>query len=503
MDAADPERCIIDGLNLTVVKIMDRFAKIVCTLGPSSQSKTTIQALVSAGMNVARLNFSHGTHESHGQLIDLIREISDEMGVAITILQDLQGPKLRIGKLASGSLTLKAGDQVALSSNKSLLTDEGDIFIPFEVPDLHKAVTPGNHIMLDDGQIELEVQSISGEIIEAVVILGGELKSNKGVNLPGAALSFASFTKKDREDLAFGLNKHVDMIAISFVKNAEDIQIARDAIKELAPDKNMEDTPIIAKLERPEALDNLEEVVNIADGVMVARGDLGVEMSPASVPIAQKEIIASANAHAKYVITATQMLDSMINNPRPTRAEATDVANAIFDGTDAVMLSGETAIGKYPVESVEMMDSIIRQAEANSERWGKTVSDRDLDQKSDAVSITRAAKALAKDRNVVTIIVFTQSGRTARLMSKARPNVPILAFTPEEHTYQQMGLYWGVTPLLVPHADTLETMIKHVETALANTTSLAPGQQVVLISGFPVGAFRQPNLALLHTLGDI
>jgi pyruvate kinase len=242
----------------------------------------------------------------------------------------------------------------------------------------------------------------------------------------------------------------------------------------------------------------------VTDGVMVARGDLGVEMSPAGVPIAQKEIIASANRHARYVITATQMLDSMINNPRPTRAEATDVANAIFDGTDAVMLSGETAAGKYPVEAVTMMDAIVRKAEANRERWGNKVGEfMDGGSRSDAISITEAARTLASDQNVIAIVVFTQSGRTARLMSKARPNVPILAFTPENRVYQQMGLFWGVNPMLVPHADTLETMIKHVETAISSTTNLQPGQQVIVITGFPVGAHRQPNLALVHTLGEI
>ncbi len=482
---------------------MKRFAKIVCTLGPSSNSKEKIKELIAAGMNVARLNFSHGTLQAHGELIDLIRKISDEWGTPLTILQDLQGPKLRIGKLPGGTLELEAGDEVTLSSSESNVTDENDVFIPFEIPQLHKAVQPGNHILLDDGHLEMEVQSINGERIEAVVTLGGTLKSNKGVNLPGANLSMPSFTKKDREDLEFGLENGVDMVAISFVKTAADVQVVRKAIEELTSDNKPKTIPIIAKLERPEALDNLEEIMDVADGVMVARGDLGVEISPALVPIAQKEIIASANMHAKLVITATQMLDSMINNPRPTRAEATDVANAIFDGTDAVMLSGETAAGKYPVESVAMMDSIIRNAESNRKRWGQSKFDTELDQQSDPISITRAAKELANDRNVVAIVVFTQSGRTARLMSKARPDVPILAFTPERKTYQTMGLMWGVTPLLVPYADTLETMIKHVETAIVTTTHLKPGQQIILITGFPVGAYRQPNLALLHTLGEI
>lgn len=482
---------------------MERFAKIVCTLGPSSNTREAIQALVSAGMNVARLNFSHGTHEAHGHLIDLLREISEERGLAITILQDLQGPKLRIGKLPGDKLVLQAGDHVVISSSESLHVDEGEKFIPLEIPGLHEALKPGNHILLDDGNLEMEVSSVDGERIEAQVTLGGLLKSNKGVNLPGATLNTPCFTEKDREDLQFGLQKGVDMVAISFVRNAADIQTVRQAIQNLSDEKEVRQTPIIAKLERPEALEDLKEIMSVTDGVMVARGDLGVEMSPAAVPIAQKEIISSANAHAKLVITATQMLDSMINNPRPTRAEATDVANAVFDGTDAVMLSGETAAGKYPVESVRMMDSIVRRAEMDLQKWGKIDFDSELPKQSDPVSITKAAKELAMDRDVAAIVVFTQSGKTARLMSKVRPPVPIFAFTPELSTFRKMGMYWGVTPILVPYADTLEMMIKHVETAIATTTDLAPGEQVVLISGFPVGAYRQPNLALLYTLGSM
>lgn len=482
---------------------MSRFAKIVCTLGPSSNTKEKLIELIDAGLNVARLNFSHGTHEDHGHLIEIIREISDARGIAITILQDLQGPKLRIGKLPGGILDLKAGDHVALSSSESFVADEEDIFIPFEVPDLHKALKPGNHILLDDGHLEMEVESVNGDRIEAIVTLGGTLKSNKGVNLPGANLTIPSFTEKDHKDLEFGLKMGVDMVAISFVKNANGVLTVRNAIKELTPLGKKPNTPIIAKLERPEAMENLEEIIQVSDGVMVARGDLGVEMTPAAVPIAQKEIIASANTHGKIVITATQMLDSMINNPRPTRAEATDVANAIFDGTDAVMLSGETAAGKYPVESVRMMDSIVCRAELNHKKWGKSYQETDISDQTDDVAITKAAKELANDRNVVAIIVFTQSGRTARLMSKARPDVPIFAFTPEIATFQQMGMLWGVTPFLVPYADTLEMMIKHLETAIATATDLESGQQVILISGFPVGAYRKPNLALLYTLGDI
>lgn len=482
---------------------MVRFAKIVCTLGPSSNTKESIQSLIDVGMNVARLNFSHGTHKAHGDLIDIIRGISDERGIAITILQDLQGPKLRIGKLPGGSMELLAGDHVALSCTETFQAGDNEKFIPFDIPDLHHVLKPGNHILLDDGHLEMEVQSVTGDQIEAIVTLGGTLKSNKGVNLPGANLNIPILTEKDREDLQFGLDKGVDMVAISFVRNANDIISVRKAIEGITQNKKALAIPIIAKLERPEALANLEEIMKVAEGVMVARGDLGVEISPAAVPIAQKEIISSANSHGKLVITATQMLDSMINNPRPTRAEATDVANAVFDGTDAVMLSGETAAGKFPVESVQMMASIIQQAEKNFEKWGNLNIAASISEQSDPIFITKAAKELANDRNVVAIIVFTQSGRTARLMSKGRPGIPILAFTPDPKTFQQMGLYWGVTPLLVPYADTLETMIKHVETAIATTTNLKRGQKVILISGFPVGAFNQPNLALLYTLGDI
>jgi len=482
---------------------MERFAKIVCTLGPSSNTESKIQSLITAGMNVARLNFSHGKHQDHEKLIKLIRDISDDRGISITILQDLQGPKLRIGKLPGHKMDLVAGDQVTLSSSETFLVDDNEKFIPFEIPDLHKSLKPGNHILMDDGNLEIEVQSVTGDRIEAVVTLGGTLKSNKGVNLPGANLNIPIFTEKDRADLKFGLDRGVDMVAISFVKSSEDVKTVRKAIEELAPNQTAAKTPIIAKLERPEALEELESIMQVTDGVMVARGDLGVEMSLAAVPIAQKEIISCANAYGKLVITATQMLDSMINNPRPTRAEATDVANAVFDGTDAVMLSGETAAGKYPVESVIMMDSIVKQAEMNLETWGNLSFITKHSQQNDSISITNAAKELAKYRNVAAIVVFTQSGKTARLMSKARSLVPILAFTPELRTFQQMSLFWGVTPLLVPYADTLETMIKHVETAIATGTNLKPGQQVVLISGFPVGAFRQPNLALLYTLGDM
>jgi pyruvate kinase len=301
--------------------------------------------------------------------------------------------------------------------------------------------------------------------------------------------------------LKYGLELGVDMVAISFVRTAGDVLTVRQAIQRLRPERS--GTPIIAKLERPEAIQNLEEIVHVTDGVMVARGDLGVEMSPQEVPIAQKTIIEAANRHAKIVITATQMLDSMIHNPRPTRAEATDVANAILDGTDAVMLSGETAAGKYPLQAVEMMNAIACQAEDSLQKWGHWQGIFEPEHEhDDTFFLTQAARELAHDRNVAAIAVFTKSGRTALMMSKTRPDVPILAFTPDTDTYHRLGVYWGVIPYLVPHANNIEEMLIVVEEAMMTSTPIQPGQQVVLICGYPVDAVRPTNLALLHTVGS-
>jgi len=483
---------------------MERRAKIVGTIGPASQDEVTLRRLIEAGLDVARLNFSHGTHDEHALRIETIRRLSRELDKPITILQDLQGPKMRVGDLPKEGISLDPGQRVLLAPSEQLKEfshqQSGDVLIPMEVPNLAKAVQPGNHILLDDGHLEMEVLDVRNGIIEAKVILGGTLYSHKGVNLPGVMLGIPSFTEKDRADLEFGLKMGVDVVAISFVHTAEDVEVVRQAIYEMAPEKA--DTPIIAKLERPQAIENLHEIIHAADGVMVARGDLGVETSPSTVPIVQKKIIDMANRHAKYVITATQMLDSMIVNPRPTRAEASDVANAIFDGTDAVMLSGETASGKYPVEAVKMMDSIVREAEANAQTWGHYATSPSEATEEDAFAITRAARELAHDRKAAGIAVFTQTGKTALLMSKSRPNVPILAFTPEERTYRRMGMYWGVTPFLVPFASSVEAMILSLEAVILSATTIRPGQQIVVITGFPVGMHRPPNLALLHTVGE-
>jgi pyruvate kinase len=362
--------------------------------------------------------------------------------------------------------------------------------------------------LLDDGSIELVVEEKTSTTVRTTVVIGGVLKSHKGRNLPGVDVSLPVPTDKDISDLEFGLAHGVDAVAISFVKAARDVESLREEIRRIAPDRI--DTPVIAKIERPAALENLDSIVSAADGIMVARGDLGIEMSPETVPIAQKTMIATANRHAKLVITATQMLESMIYNPRPTRAETTDVANAIFDGTDAVMLSGETAVGKYPVRAVETMHNIIRQAEdhlAEWGHWGGALSNEASGliamgevTHDDALSLSRAAKELAHDRNVTAIIVFTMSGRTANLMAKSRPRVPILAFTPIQRTYHRLNMLWGVKPFMVPYADSLEAMLESVEQTMLKTTDIRPGQQIVLISGFPVGALCPPNLALLHTV---
>lgn len=485
---------------------MKRNSKIVATIGPACQDRACLVKLVKAGMDVARLNFSHGTYEDHSDRIITLRSLSEEFNRPIAILQDLQGPKLRVGDLPGGMIQLDVGEVIALSSNpEEARNDEkynGKDIIPFDVPDLEKSVSPGNRILMDDGSLEIEVVGVYPNTVEAKVILGGPLKSHKGVNLPRANLTIPGFTEKDRADLEFGLQSGVDLVAISFVRNASDVETVRQAMREFSklPDNQL--PPIIAKIELPEAVENLHEIIHAADGVMVARGDLGIEMSPQSVPNIQKQIIEEANRHAKTVITATQMLDSMINNPRPTRAEASDVANAIYDGSDAVMLSGETAAGKHPVEAVQMMDSIIREAETHYDRWGTDrIFPDEVTLHTDALSMTRAARELAHDRDVAAIAVFTETGRTALFMSKARPRVPILAFTPDQNTFQKMALYWGVTPFLVPFSTTVETMLAHVETAMMASSKLRSGQQVVLISGFPVGHMREPNFALLYTIG--
>ncbi len=471
---------------------MERKAKIVATMGPASQDESVLEKLLEAGMDVARLNFSHGTHESHAARILSLRTVAARLGRPLAILQDLQGPKIRVGVLPE-PIALMTGQRVQFYPEDA--PQPFGISIPVDFPQLFGVVKPGDRILLDDGRLVLTVRSTGKMQVEAEVITGGGLSSHKGINLPGASLDIPAFTEKDAEDLAFGLPLGVDVVAMSFVQTAQDVKAILELVK-----AGGENSPLlIAKLERPKALENLEEILDTVDGVMVARGDLGVEMAPEDVPGAQKRIIQAANRKGKLVITATQMLESMIHNPLPTRAEASDVANAIYDGTDAVMLSAETAVGDFPVESVSLMDRIVRQAEANYDQWGHGQV-LETDEHDDAVAIAHAARELAQDRDVEAIAVFTRTGRTAILMSKARPCVPVLAFTPVEETYQRLALAWGVTPYRVAWADTMEEMIGHVENALRESGLVLPGGQVVVVSGFPVRDFRQPNMALLHTV---
>ena len=474
---------------------MNRKAKIVATIGPASQDEAMLEKLIKAGMNVARLNFSHGTHEEHAARIRLIRSVAQRLNVSVGILQDLQGPKIRVGDL-SAPLQLAEGQLVHLYAEGGSVPEGEGAKIPVDFRELFESVQPLDRLLLDDGRLALQVETVGDCVLEARVMVGGPLTSHKGINLPGVRLHIEGFTEKDEQDLAFGMSQGVDAVAISFVRSAADVKRVRTAMEKLAAGR---DVPLlIAKLEKPDALNDLDAILQIVDGVMVARGDLGVELPPERVPALQKSIIRSANRCAKLVITATQMLESMISNPLPTRAEASDVANAIFDGSDAVMLSAESASGKYPVEAVQMMDRIIAEAESHFPEWGKEDMVQGLED-SDAASMARAAHELAHDSNVTAVTCFTLRGRSAWLISKIRPRVPILAFTPREETYRRLAFVWGVTPKLVPHADSLESMLRDVDAALGDVAK--PGEQVVVICGYPVGAMGAPNMALLHTVG--
>jgi pyruvate kinase len=432
---------------------MTRNAKIIATVGPASSSRAQLKRLLQAGVDAIRLNFSHGNYDDHAKVIKEIRALAKAEKRSLAILQDLQGPKLRTGMLEDGeAILLSPGEQISLTTRDVISTKDT---IQVKYDSFAQDVNEGDRILLDDGRIELRVTSIDGNDVATKVVYGGKLGSKKGINIPGVNLSAPSLTKKDLQDIEFGLEHDVDAIALSFVRRAEDIVSLREAI---SSSTHYGVTPLlIAKLEKPEAIDNLDQILAVCDGVMVARGDLGVEVAPERVPSIQKHIIQHANAAQRFVITATQMLDSMIVNPRPSRAEASDVANAVFDGSDILMLSGETAIGEYPVAAVETMDRIIRDAESHAPQWSCVLTDEVLITDDDAVATTQAAKSLARDRDVAAIAVFTRSGRTARLMSYTRPRVPIVAFTPEAKTFHQLSLAWGVIPHLVKKANSVST----------------------------------------------
>jgi pyruvate kinase len=468
-----------------------RKAKIICTLGPASDSADMIERLMRAGMDVARLNFSHGTQPEHARTIARIRSASGRLKKPIAILADLPGPKIRTGALVRGRpVMLHAGQRFTITTAEVPGTNA---LVSTTFKRLPREVHRGDRILLADGLIELRVLAVRGPSVTCKVINGGELGQHKGINLPGLGLRFPALTPKDREDLAFALRHGANYIAISFIRRAKDVLDAKAAIRRAG-----KDTPVIAKLEKPEAIENLDEILREADGVMVARGDLGVEMNPETVPVVQKEIIRKAREARRPVITATQMLESMTQNPRPTRAEASDVANAIFDGTDAVMLSGETALGRYPLESVEMMDRIIREAEASITQFPRP-------QRAAPLHVAEATSELichASDQLPMKVIaVFTETGSTARLVSKHRPRPPIIAFSPITETRRRLSLLWGVLPRTIALVRNIDEMAALAERRLLEEKLVRRGDVVGIVAGTPFGIGGTTNFMKFHVVG--
>ncbi len=469
-----------------------RKAKIVCTVGPSSSSEATLRELVREGMDVARLNFSHGTHSEHARRMAAVRRAAQREGRTLCILQDLQGPKIRTGRLKNRRpVALKAGARLVITPRDLPGTSA---LISTTFPALAREVEPGARILLSDGLIELRVRALSGEDVECDVVNGGRLGEHKGINLPGTVVRVPALSEKDKKDLAFGLKSGVDMVAVSFVRTAQDVNEARSFIA-----ARRSHVPIIAKLEKPQAIEHLEEILEAADGVMVARGDLGVEMPAETVPVIQKKIIRLAAEWRKPVITATQMLESMIENPRPTRAEASDVANAVFDGTDAVMLSAETATGKWPREAAAMMARIIVEAEAS---MGDSPHRRRQEGQVISISetICESIAHAAHQVNMTAIAVFTETGTTARLISKYRPRAPIFAFTSVPAVRNRMNLLWGVRPLHSEHAPSADDMVRGAERALLAIGAVKHGDVLGVVAGTQI-ASGSTNFMRLHQVG--
>ena len=468
-----------------------RRTKIVCTLGPASQSEETLREMIRAGMDVARINFSHGDHETHARNIALVRRLAQEEGRVLAVMGDLQGPKLRVGEIAA-QVTLREGEDFNLTT-RSVPGDDREVNFPH--PEVMGDVRPGDRVLLDDGLLELEVLETTPTDIRCRVVTGGPLKSHKGVSLLGVSLNLPSLTEKDREDAAFAIQQGVDYLALSFVRRAEDVSQLRDLLEQ-----NQAPIPIIAKIEKREAVEAFEEIMEISDGAMVARGDLGVEAPAEEVPIYQKRIIRLANEVGKPVITATQMLSSMMENPRPTRAEASDVANAILDGTDAIMLSGETAVGKYPVEAVRMMAKIALTTERilPYEEWvHEAVLEPSLTP-TDAIS--QATCEIAFELSAKAIISSTISDYTARMVAKHRPVTPIIAITPSPETQRRLALVWGVYPLLVSEFAHTDQMIETAVQAALDEGMIEKGDTVVITAGVPLGGAGHTNMLKVHVV---
>ena len=476
---------------------MTKKTKIVCTIGPASSSPEVLRALAEAGMNVARINFSHGTHDANGKIIKTIKDLREKTGKNLGILQDLGGPKIRVGQLPQEGVALPEGDTIRLRSDKEHRAYEKGEPIPVNYPALLQDVPERSRVLLDDGLLELKVERHRGGCLECRVLHGGRLYSHKGVNFPDLILSLGAPTEKDLEDLRFGLAQGVDFVALSFVQTAADLEAVREVVNasKSAPG-------VIAKLERASALQNLDSIIAASDGIMVARGDLGIEADISMIPVYQKTAIRKANLIGVPVITATQMLDSMIRNPLPTRAEVTDVANAIYDGSDAIMLSGETAVGAYPVDSVRMMRRIADHVEENlglDRGWVRAEEQQSV--YSTQLAVAHSVCQTAERLNARCIVAQTISGTTARLISMYRPCTPILALTPEEATFHQLSLVWGIEALLIPkfEKDFLRTTAAG-DRILIGRGYAQKGDLVVVSAGIPAAKSGGTNVMKLHTV---
>ncbi len=468
---------------------MNGKTKIVCTLGPATGSEEQLSALIEAGMDVARLNFSHGTHEDHLRILHNLNAAMQRGGKEIAVLQDLQGPKIRIGELQKGTVQLVAGRQVTITAERVPGTADR---LSTSYRDLPQDVRPGEVILLDDGRLRLRVTEVRGNDVVCNVMIGGVLSSHKGMNLPGTAMTLPSLTEKDLDDLAFGIAHEVDYVALSFVRTGDDLRALRNAIAGLMP--KGASLPIIAKIEKPQAVANIDEIIALADGIMVARGDLGVELPPEEVPVLQKMIIKKCNAVGKPAIIATQMLESMMNNPSPTRAEASDVANAVVDGADAVMLSGETSIGKYPVDAVGMMERIIQRVETEHLAPSHAAEGMSAVVEGRVDALGRAACVLAEQMNAAAIVVVTRSGETARVISRYRPRTPVVAVTDSTRVLRRLGLVWGVRGLIAEGLnDSSDAALHRIQHELLTSGLVQAGAFVVLLGGQPFLARGSSN----------
>lgn len=467
--------------------------KIVCTIGPASESAETLTGMVKAGMNVARLNFSHGSHEEHQTRIDTIKRVRRELQEPLAIMLDTKGPEIRLGNLKEDSYTLEAGNRFTMTT-RQIEGDDKIASVSYE--GLADDVTRGTQILIDDGLIELVVLEVEGTEIHTQVLNSGEIKTHKGINVPNAKINLPALTEKDISDLLFGIENEVDFVAASFIRKADDI----NGIRKVLEDNGGDWIKIIAKIESREGVDNLSEILQVADGVMVARGDLGVQLKPQEIPLIQKNMIRMSNEIGKPVITATQMLDSMTRNPRATRAEVTDVANAVLDGSDAVMLSGETAAGKYPVLSVQTMADIALSVE--DARIPRPIAP-DFRELSTTNAISQATCRVAEQLGAAAIVTATVSGATARAVSKFRPNLPIIAVTTTERMRRQLALTWGVLPMLTKITDNTDEMFERAVFSAMASDIVTEGDLIVITAGIPVGIPGTTNTLKVHTIGDI